>query len=165
MDSETFKKIFLPYHPKLYRIAYRIVQDSAEAEDIVQETFIKLWTKKDELETVTNLEGFAIIILKNTCLDYLRKSKQDYQMDYDVNIPEPHSLSKQIEMQDQINQINGLMQLLPEQQRRVMQLKHWEGYSDEEIEEVTGLKKAYIKVILSRTRKLIKEQFIKLEKQ
>ncbi len=165
MDSETFKKIFLPCHPKLYRIAYRIVQDSAETEDIVQETFIKLWTKRDGLETVTNFEGFAITILKNTCLDYLRKSKQEYQMDYDTNIPEPHSLSKQIEAQDQINRINQLMKLLPEQSRRVMQLKHWEGFSDDEIEEITGLKKAYIKVILSRTRKLIKEQFIKLEQQ
>jgi RNA polymerase sigma-70 factor (ECF subfamily) len=144
-------------------MAFRMVQNQNEAEDIVQETFIKLWTKRDELEAVSNLEGFAIIILKNTCLDYLRKSKQEYQTDYDVNIPEPQSLSKQIEIRDQINQISLLMKLLPEQQRRVMQLKHWEGYSDEEIEEITGLNKPYIKVILSRTRKLIREQFIKLE--
>ena len=165
MDSETFKKTFLPHHPKLYRIAYRILQNSDEAEDAVQETFIKLWTKRDELGTVVNLEGFAIIILKNTCLDYLRKSKKEYMTDYDANIPESQSLSKQIEARDQLNKVTLLMKLLPEQQRRVMQLKHWEGQSDEEIEEITGLNKAYIKVILSRTRKLIKEQFIKLERQ
>ena len=74
MDAETFKKVFLPYHQKLYRIAYRIVQDTANAEDIVQETFIKLWNKKDELEQIENTEGFAIIIVRNTCLDYLRKA-------------------------------------------------------------------------------------------
>ena len=67
MDAETFKKVFLPYHQKLYRIAYRIVQDTANAEDIVQETFIKLWNKKDELEQIENTEGFAIIIVRNTC--------------------------------------------------------------------------------------------------
>jgi RNA polymerase sigma-70 factor (ECF subfamily) len=100
MDAETFKKVFLPYHQKLYRIAYRIVQNTANAEDIVQESFIKLWNKRDELENIDNTEAFAIIILRNTCLDYLRKTKNDYHTSYDADIPETVSLSTQIEIQD-----------------------------------------------------------------
>ena len=74
MDAETFKKVFLPYHQKLYRIAYRIVQNSDNAEDIVQETFIKLWNKRHDMQTIDNTEAFAIIILRNTSLDFLRKT-------------------------------------------------------------------------------------------
>lgn len=159
MDAETFKKVFLPYHQKLYRIAYRIVQNTANAEDIVQESFIKLWNKRDELENIDNTEAFAIIILRNTCLDYLRKTKNDYHTSYDADIPETVSLSTQIEIQDDAKYVKSLINKLPEQQRQVMMLKHWDGYTDEEIESMTGISPGNIRVILSRARKTIREQY------
>jgi len=165
MDAETFKKVFIPYHQKLYRIAYRIVQDAANAEDIVQDTFIKLWNKRDEMEHIDNTEAFAIITLRNTSLDYLRKTKNDYHTTYDVDIPETASLSKQIELKDEASKVKYLINRLPDQQRQVMMMKHWDGYSDEEIEEATGLSAGNIRVILSRARKTIREQFIKIERR
>jgi len=165
MNTEAFKKVFLPYHQKLYRIAYRIVQDSANAEDIVQEAYIKLWNKRDELDNIDNTEAFAIITLRNTCLDYLRKIKNDYHTSYDVDIPETVSLSKQIDIKDDAKYVMGLISKLPEQQRQVMMLKHWDGYSDEEIEEMTGISSGNIRVILSRARKTIREQYSKIEQK
>jgi RNA polymerase sigma-70 factor (ECF subfamily) len=163
MDAETFKKVFLPYHQKLYRIAYRIVQDAANAEDIVQETFIKLWNKRGDMQDIENTEAFSIIILRNTCLDFLRKTKNDYHANYDADIPETTSLAKQIEVQDEAEQVKKLINKLPEQQRQVMIMKHWDGYSDEEIEQITGISPGNIRVILSRARKTIREQFIKIQ--
>ena len=162
MDADTFKKVFIPYHQKLYRIAYRIVQDAASAEDIVQDTFIKLWNKRDEMQRIDNTEAFAIIILRNTCLDHLRKTKNDRYTDYDTDMPETTSLSKQIEVQDEAEKIKYLINKLPDQQRQVMMMKHWDEYSDEEIEQVTGLSAGNIRVILSRARKTIREQYIKI---
>ena len=163
MDAETFKKVFLPYHQKLYRIAYRIVQDGANAEDIVQETFIKLWNKRGDMQDIENTEAFSIIILRNTCLDHLRKTKNDYHTNYDTDIPETASLVRQIEIQDEAERVKKLINKLPEQQRQVMIMKHWDGYSDEEIEQITGISPGNIRVILSRARKTIREQFIKIQ--
>ena len=163
MDAETFKKVFLPYHQKLYRIAYRIVHDAANAEDIVQETFIKLWNKRGDMQDIENTEAFSIIILRNTCLDHLRKTKNDYHTNYDSDIPETASLVKQIEIQDEAERVKKLINKLPEQQRQVMIMKHWDGYSDEEIEQITGISPGNIRVILSRARKTIREQFIKIQ--
>lgn len=162
MDADTFKKVFIPYHQKLYRIAYRIVQDAANAEDIVQDTFIKLWNKRDEMESVDNTEAFAIVILRNTCLDYLRKTKNDRYTDYDTDMPETTSLTKQIELQDEAEKVKYLINKLPDQQRQVMMMKHWDDYSDEEIEQATGLSAGNIRVILSRARKTIREQYAKI---
>lgn len=162
MDADTFKRVFIPYHQKLYRIAYRIVQDAASAEDIVQDTFIKLWNKRDEMQSIDNTEAFAIIILRNTCLDHLRKTKNDRYTDYDTDMPETTSLSKQIEVQDEAEKIKYLINKLPDQQRQVMMMKHWDEYSDEEIEQATGLSAGNIRVILSRARKTIREQYLKI---
>lgn len=165
MDAETFKKVFLPYHQKLFRIAYRIVENTANVEDILQETFIKLWNKRDEMDNIESTEAFAIVILRNTCLDYLRKTKNEYHISYDIDTPETVSLSNQIESRDNVNYVKSLINALPEQQRQVMMMKHWDGYTDEEIEQATGISLGNIRVILSRARKIIREQYNKIEQQ
>jgi RNA polymerase sigma-70 factor (ECF subfamily) len=163
MDAEIFKKVFLPYHKKLYRIAYRFLENQADAEDMVQETYIKLWQTREELESLINPESFAVTLLKNNCLDFLRKVKPDFSRIQEVNIPEMDSLAGQIENRDQLEHIQIIMSQLPVQQKQIIQLKIWDNLPDEEIEKQTGLKKGNIKVIVSRARKTIKELYQKWE--
>ena len=162
MDVEIFKKIFLPYHQKLYRIAFRLLQSVANAEDVVQETYTKLWDKRDGLIDIENTEAYAVIVLRNLCMDYLRSSKEHLHAKYEVDIPEQMSLTTKMEMQDEIDCVKRLVDRLPEQQRQIMIFKHWNGYSDEEIEAITGLSTGNIRVSLSRARRTIREQFKQL---
>lgn len=159
MDAEVFKKIFLPYYQKLYRIAFRLLQDASEAEDMVQDAYIKLWDKRNELADIENTEAFAIVVLRNLCLDQLRKSKDHLHAKYEVDVPEQLSVIAQVETQDELDYIKQLVERLPEQQRQIMIFKHWDGYSDEEIEQITGMSAGNIRVSLSRARKTIREQF------
>ena len=80
------------------------------------------------MQSIDNTEAFAIIILLNTCLDHLRKTKNDRYTDYDTDMPETTSLSKQIEVQDEAEKIKYLINKLPDQQRQVMMMKHWDEY-------------------------------------
>lgn len=165
MDAETFKNTYLPYHQKLYRIVYHMVQDKNDAEDILQETYIKLWHKRNDFESINNTESYAVAVVKNTCLDFLKKAKTRTLQLCDIELPEKSSMSVYIENQDKLNHVQILMERLPVQQQQVMRLKHWENLSDEEIEQVTGLSRGNIKVILSRARKTIRELFLKLEQK
>lgn len=162
MNTELFKNTFIPYHQKMYRVAYRILKDHGNAEDIVQETYIKLWNKRHDIEHIENTEAYAIIILRNTCLDFLRR-KKDYLSDFEMDAREQSSLSEEVESKDELNQVKRLVNQLPAQQRLVMELKHWDEYTDEEIEEITGMSQVNIRVTLSRARKTIREQFLKIE--
>ena len=164
MNTEIFKKTFIPYHQKLYRVAYRILRDQGNAEDIVQETYIKLWNKREDLKDIENTEAYAIIILRNACLDFLRKKKM-YFSEVESNIEETSSLSQEIEQRDRLDKVKVLIEKLPTQQRIVMQLKHWDEYTDDEIEEITGMSQVNIRVTLSRARKTIREEFLKIEQQ
>lgn len=56
MDTAEFKQQFLPYHRKLYRVAFRLTGNPQDAEDMVQEAYLKLWNKRDELADVLNTE-------------------------------------------------------------------------------------------------------------
>ena len=72
MDVENFKRLFLPLHPKLFRIAYALVENKADAEDILQDAYYKLWSRRNELTDIQNPEAFCVTLVKNLCLDFLR---------------------------------------------------------------------------------------------
>ena len=59
MDAAEFKQQFLPYHRKLYRVAFRLTGNPQDAEDMVQEAYLKLWNKRDELADVLNTEAIV----------------------------------------------------------------------------------------------------------
>lgn len=74
MDAAEFKQQFLPYHRKLYRTAFRLTENPQEAEDMVQEAYLKLWNKRDELAGVLNTEA----LLRHPCQEpVLRRPPQE----------------------------------------------------------------------------------------
>ena len=79
MNVDDFKIKLLPAKNKLFRIALRLLNDSIEAEDAVQEVYMKLWLKRDEIDEFINPEAFAVTVTKNHCIDKLRTKK--YQLD------------------------------------------------------------------------------------
>lgn len=161
MNSDYFKQIFLPFHKKLYRIAFRFVQSKQQAEDIVQETYIKLWNNKELIEENTNYESYAVVVLRNTCLDFLRAKKNMYPI-HDNDFIDVKSIVEDIEMKESMNMMEEIIAKLPSPQKDIMILKHFEDYSDQDISSITGLTEGNIRVILSRVRKTVREQFIKL---
>lgn len=161
MDAECFKQQYLPCHEKLYRIAFRLLGNACDAEDIVQEAYLKLWNKRDELAEVKNPESYSVVILKNLCFDFLRSGKDniDDRAPENLNIASEISVAAEIEIKDELNRLKKVIARLPRQQQQVMILRHVNDCSMEEIEKATGLNAINIRVILSRTRKKIREQF------
>ena len=164
MDVESFKRLFLPLHPKLFRIAYALVENKSDAEDILQDAYYKLWSRRNELADVRNPEAFCVTLVKNLCLDFLRSPRAGR---HDEDVPEAVTLStdsspdKELEMQDKVEQVRHLINRLPENQRQVLRLRGIEDCSIDEIEQITGLSAVNIRVLLSRARKIIREQFEK----
>lgn len=162
MSVEEFKEQYLPYRQKLYRVAFRILENSFDAEDAVQEAYVKLWDKRCELGIIENKESFCVVLVKNLCFDFLRKNRKNIQqITDDVNIADNVQLSEEIEAKDEVEHVRSLMNLLPEQQKKILILKHCDGFSNEEIENITGLKDVHVRVLLSRGRKKMKELFAK----
>ena len=164
MDVDSFKRLFLPLHPKLFRIAYALVENKADAEDILQDAYYKLWSRREELANVLNPEAFCVTLVKNLCLDYLRSpraNRHDEDVAEAVTLSTDSSPDKELEMQDKVEHIRHLISRLPENQRQVIRLRGIDDRSMDEIEQITGLNAVNIRVLLSRARKIIREQFDK----
>ena len=163
MDVESFKRLFLPLHPKLFRIAYALVENKADAEDILQDAYYKLWCRRNELADVRNSEAFCVTLVKNLCLDFLRSPRagRDEDVTEAVTLSTGSSPDEELEMQDKMQQVRHLINRLPENQRQVLRLRGIEDCSMDEIEQITGLSAVNIRVLLSRARKIIREQLEK----
>ena len=163
MEAETFKQRFLSFHPKLYRIALALVESPEDAEDILQEAYTKLWSKRDSLEAVQQPEAFAVTIVRNLCLDFLRSPRTNSRSEplETVILHCEDSPERQVETRDQLRQVVRLIQQLPPNQQQVIRLRGMEDCSVEEIAEITGFSPANVRTLLSRARKYIKDKLKK----
>ncbi len=162
MDKRTYLKQILNVQDSMFRLAKRLLTSSEEAEDAVQEVITKLWTNMIQKAKLSNIEGYAMTMTKNYCLDRL-KSKQASQL----RLVHYHhdkattSLDKQIDTRDSVSKLTVFMKDLPKQQQLVLQLRDIEQYDFETIAQITELSEGAVRVALSRARKKIKTQLIK----
>jgi len=163
MDSREFKTKIIPLGRKLFNFARIMLNDNDEAQDAVQEVFIKLWNYRNKMGSINNIEAFAMKITKNWCIDRLKSKKPVYIESYDSKFDfqkEKNNPLDILEHTDKMKELKDIMQKLPEQQRMIIQLRDVEGYEFEEIAEIMNINVNTIRVNLSRARSRIKEILI-----
>ncbi len=163
MTSEEFKSEVLPIKNKLYRFALRLLGDTEEAQDIVQEIFLRLWTKRDKLGEYRNIEAFSMTMTRNLCLDKLKSPAiRKEKLDDIREMPDNRTPYTSTETTDTMRLVKRAMDALPEQQRMVIQLRDVEECDFDEIADITGLSLNNVRVSLSRARKKIRDTLIKI---
>lgn len=160
MNAEEFKSLYYPFHPKLYRVAFALLNNADDAEDILQDTYYKLWSKREELIPILQPEAFCVRLVKNLCLDFLRapRNRLDNESAESIQIPVEITPENELESKEKIRQIETLIEQLPEKQRMVIQMRGCGDCSLEEIETATGESAANVRVLLSRARKTLKSR-------
>lgn len=162
MESSEFKERFLHFHSLIYRVGYAILENKDDAKDILQEVFIKLWNRRDEMAHVKNDEAFIITMTKNVSLDFLRsKKKNDSVSLLNTDIMNDESIETQIWAREELANVIKCMEHLPENQQKVIRLRHFADMSISEISGITNLTEMNVRQLLSRARLSIKEQIMK----
>jgi RNA polymerase sigma-70 factor (ECF subfamily) len=160
MDLQTFKINVLPARQKLHRFATRLLGSAEEAEDTVQDVFLRMWNMREKLDAYHSVEALAMRITKNICLDK-QKSKRSQVLSLENHAHQAvsglASPERKLEMNDTRSLIEQAINQLPETQKMIMQLRDIEEYEFEEIAEIMQVDVNYIRVNLSRARKKIRE--------
>ncbi|MCQ2269277.1 MAG: RNA polymerase sigma factor [Bacteroidaceae bacterium] len=167
MEELRFRNDILPLKNKLYRLALRITLDSAEAEDIVQETMIKVWNQRDQLDTVLSVEAYCMTICRNMALDRKeRKDSQNQELTQEMQencLLDSSTPHESLVQEERLQIVHQLLNELPLNYREVMQLRDIEGKTYKEIAQILSLTEEQVKVNLFRARQRIREQFKDIE--
>ncbi len=165
MSQIIFKNKILPLRQQLLAVALKMLSETQDAEDAVQETLLKIWNQRSSLDKYDNVTAFTITVCKNLCIDRIRaRSKTDEieMQDWLIDTINPHH---QLELTDDVSLIKHIILTLPKLQQMIITLKDVDGYEVKEIAEIVGANEESVRVNLSRARKKVREQYLKLTRR
>ena len=164
MLLERFKSDIVPLRQKLFITAFRLMQNEEDAEDAVQETLLRLWNMREQLDTIVNPGAFAMQTTKNICIDRLRAQKEQVVIEefwFGTDNETPYS---QAERNDTMAIIRKIIEHLPELQQLIIRMRDIEGYELQEIADITQTQVSAVTMNLSRARKKVREQLMRITK-
>lgn len=155
----NFSSIWIPLSDRFYRVAYYLLESETDAEDAVQELYLKLWTARSSLEGIQNPTAYGISLLKNICIDRIRK-RMVRKAEPLEKVPhlEDDSQDSQTDMKDALQYLLEEMEKLPDKQRTVLKMRAIDGLEYEDISDRTGLSKVHVRVLMTMARKTLKSK-------
>ena len=162
MELQEFKNKLIPISPRLLRFAGRMLSNQEDARDVLQDIYLKLWLMREKLDSYRSLEALSMTMIKNACVDQLRKRKPFFQ--HNDAIENDSSESGDVEelftSKESYTNVLEMVNKLPEQQKAIIHLKDIEGYSTEEVIEIMGITANTLRVNLSRARMKLRELIV-----
>ena len=163
-DQRAFRTIYDRYSRKVYIFALRILNSESLAEEVMQETMLKLWQMGSDLETIHQLEPYLHTVSRNYCYNIFRRQKLEFKFDAELSKDwaETHNETEEsILLNDTRKVLQDGIALLPQQQRLVYQLCHQEGLKYEEAAERLNLSahtvQSYMKLALRSLRSYVSQ--------
>lgn len=162
MTEQEFKDKVLPLSKSVFPMARRMLGDNDSARDAVQHSMMKLWEKRKQLQKCTNLKAFVFTVVRNVCIDEIKRKKPVTFDQTPLHLANTHVFNDRHENDELINIVKQAINELPANQREVISMRDIDCLEFEEIAEVTETDIAYVRVLLSRARKAVKEKIEKI---
>jgi RNA polymerase sigma-70 factor (ECF subfamily) len=159
MTEKEFNECVTDYADNVYRFILKNLRHEEDARDVVQTAFEKLWKCRGEVQAV-KCKSYLFTIAYHQMIDHIRKTKKVQLRD---EFREELGMERSSPAQDLKKQLEKALARLNETQRSLVLLKDYEGYSYEEIGQITGLNESQVKVYLHRARIQLKNYLVSLE--
>ncbi len=156
MSTEEFTELYLPLRGALYRVAFFILESEDDAMDAVQDLYLKLLSSPDALETVRNPKAYCITLMRNICLDRVRKASRRPETEEMEAVSDESPADERMGDRQRIKDICQKLSSLPERERTVLRMKVFEDLSYDEIQKRTGIGYLSLRVLLSNARRKLR---------
>jgi len=155
VTDARFHTVWIPLQERFYRVAYYLLEDRADALDAVQDLYVKLWKMQDSLDLVRNPGAYGALLMRNLCIDRIRRLAPAEELPEDLPGKEPPD--EALETKETLGILMQAMERLPDSQRNLTKLHLLQGLSYDEIAAQTGLSPLNIRVQISLARKKLKQ--------
>lgn len=152
------KEIWLPLSDRFYRVAYHILESQEDAEDAVQDLYLKLIKTPGKLSNIQDPAAYGITMLRNICIDTIRRrEKRRSEELHEYMIADVSSPDKTMTEKDKLRILIHEIDKLPQKQSMVLKMRTIEGLEYDKISQRTGLSQVNIRVLISIARKTLKK--------
>lgn len=162
MTAERFRKEYLPLQDELYRVAFYLLESTPDAEDAVQDLYLRLWDAADALDGISSPKAYCIRLLRNICVDKLRRCRPDGEEKLPLQASDEALPDERLDGRQKLEAAIGRMSTLSESERTVLMMKVFDDLSYEQIQKRTGLSYLSLRVHLSNARRKIRKSMDKI---
>ena len=154
MTARQFTDTFMPLKEPLYRVAYYILESRQDAEDALQDLYVRLWNSRETLDVIVNPRAYCIMMMKNVCIDRIRMSKLSFaSQELAGSVADDGDVLQSLMARERLERVMDSMNLLTDTEREVLRMHVMEDLSYDEISARTGISNLTQRVLLSRARK------------
>jgi len=165
MNVQQFKQEVVALQDNLFHVAKKMLENENDAEDSVQEVFLKLWNLRDSLHQYDSIPALAVTMIKHLCIDHLRIRGREVALEQEIYLRTAQDNPYlQLERLSTEQLLKKIIDSLPALQKAIITMKDIDEYEVEEIAEITGTRPEAVRVNLSRARKKVKEEYIRLSR-
>jgi RNA polymerase sigma-70 factor (ECF subfamily) len=157
-DAEAFGELVTRYQMSVFNVCYRLLRERAEAEDMAQETFIRVGERLQTFDEERLFGPWVRRVAANVCLNHLETQKRTAELDEERDADESQRPEAQVEIRERSEQIRGALASLPVRYRVVIELRHYQELSYDEIAAELNIPLSDVKSHLFRARKILAEK-------
>lgn len=163
MSEQTLISAFSRWRNRLLRQALRFLPSKEDAEDVLQDAFIRLWAKAEQIETEKDAASLATVVIRNMAVDHYRQQKRKPQTT-DVEMMDLQEETADIDERRQL--VDEIMRrVLTPLQLRIVELREYEGLGYDEVASILGMQQPAVRMQLSRARRAIREEYVRVNNQ
>ena len=162
-EKKAYQELFERYAPRIYQFSISYLKNKLDAEELVQEVFLKLWEKRSELDQTKNIKSFIFKIAVNTIYDFIRKKNIENAFNdfARLNFKSGENYTwHEVIFEDMKQNLQKLVAQLPKQQQKIFYLSKEKGLTNEEIATQLNLSKRTVENHLYRAIAHLKKHFV-----
>lgn len=160
-DHAAFEAIFIHYTKRLFPFILKMTRDESSAEEIMQEVFISIWTKREKFAAVDNYQGYIFQITTNQTINYLRSQARTHIRLNNLArkiVETENSTEEKIDLRQSEAIVKEVIESLPPQRKLIFKLSREQGLSHDQIADQLHISKNTVKNQIMEAMRMIKEQ-------
>ncbi len=160
--KEAFQELFERYAPRIYQFSLSYLKNEQDAEELVQDVFLKIWEKRESLDKSKNIKAFIFKVAVNTIYDFIRRKniesayKDFASSNFDL---QPDSTWHQVIIHEMIDNLDVLVKQMPAERQKIFRLSREDGLTNDEIAQKLNLSKRTVENQLYRATAFLKKHF------
>ena len=163
MSEKILTAAFKRWRSRFLQQAMHMLPSEEDAEDALQDAFLKLWPKAGDIETEQDAVAMTTVTIRNLSIDRYRKQQHSPTVDIEGKDMAEETTSEPVMVEHKMRIVEEIMvRTLSETQQTIIRLRDYEGKSYEEIGQILGMQPTAVRMQLSRARKAIREEYRRL---
>lgn len=159
MEQNDFKRHIIPLQSPMQLLAERMLGDVADTEDVVQDVFVALWDRRDELDRVVKLDSYCLQMVRLRCIDLIRKRKRDAFHNEQIAYLSDREVEMEVEeTASRAALLDRLLGELPDKQREALKMKYVEERDTQYIEQALQMSSSNVYTTISRAIQSLKDK-------